>query len=111
MLFAAVCSCVCSQKFDIYDFCNESLQAKIREARTVEGNETGVYELFALVSHKGRSADSGHYIGYTRQQSESDKWWVFDDDRVSEMSNEDILKLSGGGDRDMAYLLFFRHLG
>lgn len=96
---------------DVYEFCNESLQQQIREARKVEDNETGVFELFALVSHKGRSADSGHYIGYTRQQPGQDMWWVFDDSKVSETKTDEILKLSGGGDRDMAYLCFYRHLG
>ena len=27
----------------------------------------GMYELHSVVTHKGRSADSGHYIGWTRQ--------------------------------------------
>jgi hypothetical protein len=27
----------------------------------------GAYELFAVVSHKGRSADSGHYMGWVRR--------------------------------------------
>lgn len=71
----------------------------------------GVYELIAVTSHKGRSADSGHYIGYSRQKENPHMWWVFDDDKVSELRTEDILQLCGGGDRDMAYLLFFRHLG
>jgi hypothetical protein len=26
----------------------------------------GLYELFAVVTHKGRSADSGHYMGWVR---------------------------------------------
>ena len=26
----------------------------------------GVYELFAVVTHQGRSADAGHYIGWVR---------------------------------------------
>lgn len=28
---------------------------------------TGSYELFAVVTHKGRSADSGHYMGWVRR--------------------------------------------
>ena len=34
----------------------------------------GMYEVFALVTHKGRSADGGHYISWVRQ--EKDDWLV-----------------------------------
>ena len=27
----------------------------------------GIYELFAVVTHKGRSADSGHYVAWIRE--------------------------------------------
>ena len=69
---------------------------------------TGQYELHAVVTHKGRSADSGHYIGWARQTPGSDFWWCYDDDKVTEVRTEDIMKLGGGGDRDMAYLNFYR---
>jgi ubiquitin carboxyl-terminal hydrolase 14 len=74
----------------------------------VPANFTGMYELHSLVTHKGRSADSGHYIGWTRQQPGSAFWWKYDDDTVSEVKTEDVMKLDGGGDRDMAYLCFYR---
>lgn len=69
---------------------------------------TGKYELHAIVTHKGRSADSGHYMGWVRQSPGSAYWWCYDDDKVTEVSTEDIMKLKGGGDRDMAYLNFYR---
>lgn len=69
---------------------------------------TGQYELHAVVTHKGRSADSGHYIGWVRQSPGSAFWWCYNDDVVTEVRTEDILKLGGGGDRDMAYLNFYR---
>ena len=58
---------------------------------------TGKYELFALVTHKGRSADSGHYIGWVRQKGSADLWHCFDDDKVREVTTEEIMKLKGGG--------------
>jgi ubiquitin carboxyl-terminal hydrolase 14 len=70
---------------------------------------TGLYELMGIVTHKGRSADSGHYIGWVRTAPESDFWWKYDDDKVSEVRTEEILLLSGGGDRDTAYLNFYRY--
>ena len=66
----------------------------------------GQYELFAVVSHKGRSADSGHYMGWVR--TEGDAWFVFDDEEVQQCELEHVLQLHGGGDRDMAYLVFYR---
>jgi len=29
------------------------------------GKQTGKYQLIGVVTHKGRSADSGHYVGWT----------------------------------------------
>lgn len=70
---------------------------------------TGQYELHAVVTHKGRSADSGHYIGWVRQSPGSPAWWCYNDDVVTEVRTEDIMKLGGGGDRDMAYINFYRY--
>jgi ubiquitin carboxyl-terminal hydrolase 14 len=70
-----------------------------------------LYELHSIVTHKGREADSGHYIGWVRQEAGSDFWWKYDDADVTEVSTQDILALSGGGDRDMSYLTFYRFKG
>ncbi|KAG3182954.1 Ubiquitin carboxyl-terminal hydrolase 6 [Phytophthora cactorum] len=66
----------------------------------------GNYELFAILTHKGRSADSGHYMAWVRH--EGDDWYCYDDDDVSPCKTEDIMKLKGGGDWHMAYLAFYR---
>lgn len=66
----------------------------------------GMYELFAVVTHKGRSANGGHYIGWLR--IDGDNWMCFDDEIVSPCKTEDVKKLKGGGDYDMAYLAFYR---
>lgn len=70
---------------------------------------TGNYELFGVVTHKGRSADSGHYIAWVRQSPGSDYWWKYDDESVSELRSVDILELKGGGDWHTAYLNFYRY--
>ena len=69
-------------------------------------DHSGYYELFGVVTHQGRSADGGHYIGWTRQKG--DKWQRFDDDKVTEVTTDDIMKLSGGGDWHMAYIVLYR---
>jgi ubiquitin carboxyl-terminal hydrolase 14 len=68
----------------------------------------GQYELMGVVTHKGRSADSGHYIGWVRKEAGSSQWWKYDDDVVSEVTTADILNLKGGGDWHTAYLNFYR---
>lgn len=87
----------------------------------------GLYELFAVVTHKGWDADGGHYMGWVKADNsdtrdantnkrdkiddtneDNDDWYVFDDDEVSPCKTEDILKLKGGGDWHMSYLNFYR---
>mmetsp|Transcript_10575 Transcript_10575/g.19515 ORF Transcript_10575/g.19515 Transcript_10575/m.19515 type:complete len:496 (+) Transcript_10575:146-1633(+) len=69
-------------------------------------NFRGNYELFGIVTHKGRASDSGHYVAWVKQK-END-WICFDDETISHYRDEDILLLSGGGDRAMCYLCFYR---
>ena len=84
-------------------------------------NFQGQYELFAVVTHKGRDADGGHYMAWVKASNPSGKvekiadtnednedWFVFDDDEVSPCKTEDVLKLKGGGDWHMSYLIFYR---
>lgn len=58
-------------------------------------NNSGYYTLQAVLTHRGRSSSSGHYVGWVRQSG--DKWIKCDDDNISPVTTEDILKLSGGG--------------
>ncbi|KAK9066192.1 hypothetical protein SSX86_013513 [Deinandra increscens subsp. villosa] len=67
---------------------------------------TGVYDLVAVLTHKGRSADSGHYVAWVKQ--ENGKWIQFDDDNPIPQREEDITKLSGGGDWHMAYICMYK---
>ncbi|KAJ2486711.1 deubiquitinating enzyme, partial [Coemansia sp. RSA 2320] len=85
-------------------------------------NPSGVYELVGIVTHIGRSANSGHYMGWVRKEKgvggpepkgagtpETRNWWYkFDDDEVSMVTDDDILKLCGGGDWHTAYITLYR---
>ncbi|XVF26924.1 hypothetical protein REPUB_Repub14bG0062100 [Reevesia pubescens] len=71
-----------------------------------ETHLTGIYDLVAVLTHKGRSADSGHYVAWVKQ--ESGKWIEFDDDSPIPQREEDIVKLSGGGDWHMAYICMYK---
>ncbi|CAG9766276.1 unnamed protein product [Ceutorhynchus assimilis] len=68
-------------------------------------NNSGYYTLQAVLTHKGRSSSSGHYVGWVRISGE--KWVKCDDDTVTPVTEEEILKLSGGGDWHCAYVLLY----
>ncbi|KAF7369836.1 Ubiquitin carboxyl-terminal hydrolase [Mycena venus] len=72
---------------------------------------SGLYELVAIVTHKGAAADAGHYIGFVKksvfhpptlgEEQESDEdWYKFDDDKVSIFPKEKLATLDGGGEQD-----------
>ncbi|KAF9614059.1 hypothetical protein IFM89_014859 [Coptis chinensis] len=67
---------------------------------------TGIYDLVSVLTHKGRSADSGHYVAWVKQ--ENGKWIQFDDNNPIPQREEDITKLSGGGDWHMAYICMYK---
>ncbi|KAG0143794.1 hypothetical protein CROQUDRAFT_660768 [Cronartium quercuum f. sp. fusiforme G11] len=97
----------------------------------IGSNVTGQYELCGIVTHKGISADGGHYLAWVRcdatkanpnlpQAASSNKasdefedpdqqdWYKFDDDKVSIVKREKITTLDGGGEDSTAYLLLYR---
>ncbi|XP_050674729.1 ubiquitin carboxyl-terminal hydrolase 14 isoform X2 [Leptidea sinapis] len=70
----------------------------------VGSNNSGYYRLQAVLTHRGRSSSSGHYVAWVKR----DKTWLrCDDDTVSPVTEEEVLKLSGGGDWHCAYLLLY----
>lgn len=71
----------------------------------VGSSNSGYYTLQAVLTHKGRSSNSGHYVGWVKAKGEN--WIKCDDDQVSPIHEEDVLKLSGGGDWHTAYLLLY----
>ncbi|RWS06600.1 ubiquitin specific protease 2-like protein [Dinothrombium tinctorium] len=56
------------------------------------------YSLYAIVSHHGHSSRSGHYTSYCAHSS---KWFLFNDDKVTEMKN------FTPSDIQDAYILFY----
>jgi ubiquitin carboxyl-terminal hydrolase 14 len=44
--------------------------------KEVGASEHGQYELAAVLTHVGRSADAGHYMAWTRK--DEDNWYKFD---------------------------------
>lgn len=71
----------------------------------IGSNNNGFYQLNAVLTHKGRSSSSGHYVAWVRRGQKD--WLMFDDENVTPVTEEDVLKLSGGGDWHTAYLLIY----
>lgn len=67
-----------------------------------------VYELYAVMVHNG-SANHGHYYSYIRS-FEDNRWYCFNDDRVTEISVEEIEKTYGGVGHSNAYALYYRQV-
>ena len=61
----------------------------------IGSNNSGYYELQGVLTHKGRSSNSGHYVAWVKQKG--DTWIECNDDDVRPIHVEDIMKLSGGG--------------
>ncbi|KAK4125127.1 cysteine proteinase [Parathielavia appendiculata] len=90
------------------------------EIKKDEGaNQSGIYELRAVVTHQGASADSGHYTAYVKKTAPKDpvtgkvgeedgKWWWFNDDKVTEVTSDKIDALAGGGESHSALILLYR---
>ncbi|KAK2601200.1 hypothetical protein N8I77_010667 [Diaporthe amygdali] len=88
-------------------------------AKDEGANQSGLYELRALITHQGSSADSGHYTAYVKKPGPKDpktgkvgeedgNWYWFNDDRVSEVAGDKIETLSGGGESHSALILLYK---
>ncbi|KAK4395161.1 Ubiquitin carboxyl-terminal hydrolase 6 [Sesamum angolense] len=73
-----------------------------------EKHPTGIYDLVAVLTHKGRSADSGHYVAWVKQ--ENGKWIQFDDDNPIPQREEDITRLSGALDNTQSDACIYKSL-
>ncbi len=117
-----------SKIIDVYDLCSNSTKELINLGRDIETKylkddknfridkveksenmiPTGRYQLIGVVTHQGRSSDSGHYIGWVHKKD--DKWTKYDDDSITTVNTQEILELKGGGDWHMAYICLFKRL-
>jgi ubiquitin carboxyl-terminal hydrolase 14 len=102
----------------------------------VGSSVSGLYELVAIVTHKGAAADAGHYIGFVKKSifhaararpsassgessaraagpsfeidESGEDWYKFDDDKVSIFPKEKLSTLDGGGEDSSAYVLLYK---
>ena len=63
----------------------------------------------AILTHKGRSSNSGHYVAWVKHKA--DTWIECNDDDVRPVHVDDVMKLSGGGKTSKNISLFIIHVG
>ena len=97
----------------------KELHALIRPELGDGANQSGLYELRGVITHQGASADSGHYTAYVKKTGRLDpatgkrgeedgNWWWFNDERVSEVPDDKIETLAGGGESHSALILLYK---
>ncbi|KAI0052457.1 cysteine proteinase [Auriscalpium vulgare] len=101
----------------------------------VGASETGLYDLIAIITHKGAAADAGHYIAFVKKTAilqsrpeflpklsggassssaplpdsgDDEDWYKFDDDKVSVFPKDKLGTLDGGGEDSSAYVLVYK---
>src|SRR6218665_46479 len=100
-------------QLDIFEYCTEELKKKCapyrQHKRTLDDmlsgsvnldevppplddddfgcNNTGIYSLRAVITHKGRTTNSGHYVAWVRRLN---VWFKCDDANVSVVSERDV---------------------
>lgn len=81
---------------------------------SVQFVDTGSFELQSVVSHQGRSADGGHYVGWTIAEKadgkkvKEDEWLLFDDETVSERPDKAVDLGGGRLDTHIAYFCLYK---
>lgn len=74
-------------------------------------NPSPVYDLIGVITHQGANSESGHYQAFIRDESDENKWYKFNDDKVSPIEKEKIEALAGGGESDSALILLYKGFG
>merc|ERR1712216_757157 len=94
------------------------VEMKPASAVGVEMVDTGYYDLVGIISHKGRTADGGHYVGWTLhkkadKETKDDQWICYDDETTSQWNWKDITGISmdlmgGRADTQIAYINIYK---
>lgn len=97
-------------RLDTLNWLGSTLRQEVvakRDAAGISSSNAGFYGLKAVLTHRGRSANSGHYITHVRF---GDRWIRYDDEKVKEVPEEDIMALNGSSDWHTSYILIYEAL-
>ena len=122
------------EHLDLFDLCHDDLKAKLKLKRDYQekmeevklgllkeepekpdlpfskyDNDTGKYQLTAIITHQGYSAQGGHYTAWVRSAHGDKKEWLhFDDEKVSRHNFSTVKALERStGDGPIPYLLIY----
>lgn len=70
----------------------KSLTGKVKTGPSLDG-VLGCFDLMGVITHKGRSSNSGHYVSWVKQ--EDNQWVEFDDEELILRKQDEIMQLSG----------------
>lgn len=98
---------------------DEDVEMAPASAVGVEYVDTGYFELVGIISHKGRTGDGGHYVGWTfnkkgnAKEKTDDQWICYDDETVSCHNFKNIMgvdiDLQGGrADTQISYINIYK---
>lgn len=99
----------------------EAEDVEMKDALGLEELDTGYYELVGIISHKGRTADGGHYVSWAKHKKadgkdlKEDQWVLFDDEDTSfetwnRMTGAAIDLQGGRADTQIAYINIYRKI-
>lgn len=93
------------RRLDVLQWLTGEQRKAVVEARE-SGKETnaGYYKLKAILTHQGRSANSGHYISHVLVKNQ---WLRYDDEKVKEIEDEDVENLAGSADWHCSFVLLY----
>jgi ubiquitin carboxyl-terminal hydrolase 14 len=92
------------KRVDMVRFLAPTLRADVARRRESGEDGAGKYRLKAVITHRGRTLDGGHYIAFVRVK---ELWFKFDDTKVSEVEEIEIERLYGSADWHTSSLVVY----
>jgi ubiquitin carboxyl-terminal hydrolase 14 len=95
-------------RLDVLKWVSLDLRRTIVEKREGGESDAGYFRLKAIITHRGRSCSSGHYVAHVNVDG---TWFRYDDEKVTEITDEDIDLLAGDrADWHCSYILIYERL-
>lgn len=94
-------------RIDMLQWLTPELRQQVAADREAGKSNSGFYRLKVVLTHKGRSANSGHYITHCKY---GEHWFRFDDQKVTDIEDTDVEQLSGSGDWHCSLLLIYEQV-
>ncbi|KAK8885870.1 hypothetical protein M9Y10_041327 [Tritrichomonas musculus] len=94
-------------RIDMLPWLSNDLRSKVANDRESGNSNSGFYTLKVVLTHRGRSASSGHYITHCKY---GDTWIRYDDTKATDIEDTDVEALSGSGDWHCSLLLIYEKM-